>query len=327
MSQSIGFQLEINFPDQSPHTIPIGNKLSLGGSEKSELCIEDYGLSPIHLSFRIHNSVLSLHNLGGQNPTTLGEQILSHGKMYLLNVGDVIKVGDIEITIQEKSISEEAATEEEKVEAEEESSQGVQFQEMTDEQIQYEDDLGEQDTIDDKTFNIANYKETLKEELEDSTSDISEKKSVVKVNDKKCAPEDTIEKKKKSSFLSRTFGKKKKSSIPQVKAKPRPRKNSPGPFIRLFSLMINVSITLTIIYEVLSISQVSEIFSPVYNLLTPLLKQVPKSELLTLNIFSVLATYFLIEITTSIILSVNLGQFLLGIKTTNGAKRSSLRCR
>jgi hypothetical protein len=360
LSQPLGFQLEINFPDQSPHKIPLGSKLSLGGSDKSELCIEDYGLSPLHLSFRVHNNLLSLHNLGGKNSTHLGDQQLNHGKMYLLNIGDIIKVGDIEIKICESESAPVAAEETtpdqpSEVDPQDKTAPGFSFDKMTDEQIEeaendvddeegyYEEDAEfeeesspgffqrlknkfkkkkPQDEDEEEFILEEDYEdEDLEEESEDE-QDIDELLDDEEEGEEQ--PSQTLVMRLKNKLLK---GKKKdprelnikKSAAKVVKVQP------PGPFIRLFSLICNIALSVTLVFEVFPMFDLAKKIAPWYAKLDPVFAKVPYSHYISQDIFTVILTFIALDLVFALLLGVNLSQFILGIKSERGLVLSRIQ--
>ncbi|WP_127717382.1 FHA domain-containing protein [Halobacteriovorax sp. HLS] len=325
MTRPLSFELEINFPDQSPHNIPLENKLSLGSTDVSELCIEDYGLAPMHLSFRVHNGILSLHNLGGTYPTHLGEQKLNHGKMYLLNIGDIIKCGEVQIKILEGSIEQTPPapateqTEPENIDDTFEEMKVTEEQQAPIDEAPTPDELS--DTIfEDETDPSFQFDSMTEEQIQESEEDDDEDHSFLEG-----VKGSTLIERLKTRFLKRDFSEDprkieiKKSAATIVKVSP------PGPFLRLFALVINASITYTLVFEFLKDSSVATHFSAAYNKLLPLIKEVPYSHHITESLFSIILTFIALDLISSLIFGVNIGQLLVGIKSSRGVLISRIQ--
>ncbi|PIK16137.1 FHA domain-containing protein [Halobacteriovorax sp. JY17] len=310
MSNQINYELDIRFPDQSPHRVSIINKLSLGSSDKSELCIEDYNLSPLHLSFRTHNGVLSLHNLGGQNKTYLGKQELIHGKMYILNIGDELKLGDIEIFIREGDAPNETPDE----------LKGL-FEEKTDpvhqvvqeELIEYEDGDVQDEEIEAQTTpsfqSIDDLAEDDEEEFEDdeSTSE-SEGTLVQKLTN--------IFKVKKIDVKKDIVSKNKNKSIPRV---------PPGFFTRFFSFLSLIAISYSIVDQVFPIFEVNAHIGKYIADFQKIITPIPYSNILSAQIIQIILVFILIELSTTLLFGVNIAYLLLGVRGDSGAIASRIK--
>jgi hypothetical protein len=294
-----GFELELTFPDQSPQKIPLESKLSVGGSDKSELCIEDYGLSPLHLSFRIHNGVLSLHNLGGKNETLLGDQVLNHGKMYLLNIEDKIKVGDIEIKIcegvpVEQVISEPPLEESKPQDLEEKTEPGFKFDSMTDDQIEETENDDEEE-----------YEEFTNDEYEDEDEDEEESGPGFFQRIKEKFKKKEVQKDpRKLDF--------KKSAAKVTKVTP------PGPFIRLFALLANIAFCITLANDILPHFGLDTIFTSLYEKVLPALSKNPEALKAFEMAFNIVICFFAVELISVLLFGVNLCQFIFGFKSKKG---------
>ena len=308
-----GFELEITFPDQSPQRFPLESKLSIGGSDKSELCIEDYGLSPLHLSFRIHNAVLSLHNLGGKKQTLLGEQVLNHGKMYLLNFGDIIKVGDIDIKICEYVATAQTITEDpqpidnpkEVSELDDKTAPGFKFDSMTADQVD-EAELEEDDEYEeftDEEFDYEDQRPGLFQRIKNKFKR-KEKEEIDHEEDEVEEVEKEVENPRDLN-IKKSAGK--KITIP-----------APGPFIRLFSILANIALCFTLANDILPHFGLEGIFTSLYTAILPELNKVPQAVAIVEQVFNVLVCYFIIEFVSSILLGVNFCQYIFGFRSKNG---------
>lgn len=311
MSKYINYELDIRFPDQSPHRESITNKLSLGSSTKCDLCIEDYNLSPLHLSFRTHNGVLSLHNLGGTNITTLGTQELHHGKMYILNTGDNLKVGDIEIFIREgEAVEDDDQTPEELKELFEEKTD-PNFNIGTDDLIEYDESISTEESIDQDPHEEVNFQSAhdLIDDDEEYEENENDNKSIVQKLT-------NIFKFHKKDLQEEIVKNNKNISIPKV---------APGFFIRFFAFISLTALSYTVV----------DIFFPIFNVghyvdsyiisLQKLLENIPYSHYITLTVYKVALVYLVLEVFTTLLFGINITYLLLGIRNEDTAISKRIR--
>jgi len=97
------YALDIRVPDAAPQRVVIKRKIVLGSDPNADVSITGLGLSPRHCSFRVHNDILSIHNLG--NDTVIDKQELASGRMYIIDKGDKIKIGEMEIFIRKEKVA------------------------------------------------------------------------------------------------------------------------------------------------------------------------------------------------------------------------------
>lgn len=314
MSDQVSYELDIRFPDQSPHRVEIEGKLSLGSSEKSDLCIEDYGLSPVHLSFRTHNGVLSLHNLAGKNKTLLADQELIHGKMYILNIGDELKIGDINIFIREGEQTEETP-EELKSLFEDETDPNVEAPTPEKHSIEYEEVNNEDSTEsaqeEENSLNFQSINELADDEDdddEDYEEEAGEKTLVEKLTG--------IFKFKKTDLKEQIVSNNKNKTIPMV---------APGFFTRLFSFLSLLAISYTVVDQIFPIFEVGTFIDKYLLEFKALVSDVPYSKYVTLKILHIVVAYFAIDLITTFLFGVNIAYLLLGVRNDSGAIAKRLK--
>ena len=308
MSNNVTYELDIRFPDQSPHRVNIDGKLSLGSSDKSELCIEDYNLSPLHLSFRTHNGVLSLHNLGGQNKTILGSQELIHGKMYILNVGDELKLGDIEIFIREGEEKEETPDElkelfEEKTDPVLTSPQEELIDTREFEELEEAQEL-ESTTDESDSMNFQSLDELAEDEEDEYEESYEEQESGTLIQKLT-----NIFKIRKIDVEKDIIANNKNRSIPVV---------PPGFFVRLFSFLSLLAMSYSIVDQIFPIFEVNSLIEPYILELQKAISAIPYSNILSSQVIKVVAVYIAIEFITTLLLGVNIAYFLFGVRNDNG---------
>ncbi|MCO4792316.1 MAG: hypothetical protein KC493_01295 [Bacteriovoracaceae bacterium] len=105
--QKVLYFLDIRVPEADSHRVAVISSLSIGSSDEVEVSVEEFGLAPRHGIFRVHNDILSLHNLGGSGKSSIGDQELQHGKMYLVDSGDKLSLGELEIIVRSENIGSE----------------------------------------------------------------------------------------------------------------------------------------------------------------------------------------------------------------------------
>jgi len=103
--QKVVYFLDIQIPDGDTHRVAIFDSVSIGSSEEVEVSVEEFGLAPRHGIFKVHNDILSLHNLGGNGKTALDGNNLQHGKMYIVDTGDTLSMGELAIGIQSEEVA------------------------------------------------------------------------------------------------------------------------------------------------------------------------------------------------------------------------------
>ena len=102
MEQKEQYILKVEVPDDKPQEILIDNHLTIGKSSEAKLQLPGYSLASMQCIFREHNGILSILNSSKSQKTFLGAQQLGHGKMYILESGDIIKCGQVKITVVHK---------------------------------------------------------------------------------------------------------------------------------------------------------------------------------------------------------------------------------
>ena len=102
--QQLVYFLDFRIPGADSERIPVIDKITVGSAEDVEVSVDDFGLAPRHGIFRVHNDILSLHNLGGSDNSFIGKQPLIQGKMYIIDKGDKISLGDLEFIVRTEEV-------------------------------------------------------------------------------------------------------------------------------------------------------------------------------------------------------------------------------
>lgn len=104
-NNDFAFILETRIPDQSPRKIEVIDRVLAGIDPRNDLILIDPKIKTKHFLFRKRDDLLSVHYLGQDADTTLNTLRLEKGKVYLLEQGDILKVGKIEIAVlREKAV-------------------------------------------------------------------------------------------------------------------------------------------------------------------------------------------------------------------------------
>ena len=108
------FELQLTNMEDSP-VYDLTHQLSIG-SEIGNIVIADPSISPRHATFILQQEVISVIDHGSVSGTFVNGTKIPTGKYIILEESDVLKIGDLEIKIITKNISEEIEEIEEPVE-------------------------------------------------------------------------------------------------------------------------------------------------------------------------------------------------------------------
>jgi len=103
MESVLLYSLEIRLPNDTRERVNIKNKISLGSSDQADIKLDNIGLAPQHCLFRVHNEVLSIHNIGDE--VYLKKKELMHDRLYILEKGDKLTINGIPVLIRREKIS------------------------------------------------------------------------------------------------------------------------------------------------------------------------------------------------------------------------------
>lgn len=94
------YSLDVRIPDQLPKRIEIIDRVLAGIDPRNDLILIDPKVLAKHFLFRLRNNILTVQFLGKDAETFLNGLPLENGKLYILEKGDILKVGTIEIIIR-----------------------------------------------------------------------------------------------------------------------------------------------------------------------------------------------------------------------------------
>lgn len=97
------FHLVLTNIENSP-SYALETELSIG-SEAADIQIEDESLSPKHAVFKLQDGVVTVTDLGSEAGTRLGDHVLTKAKALILKDGDVLQLGQIEVTLKVEVVS------------------------------------------------------------------------------------------------------------------------------------------------------------------------------------------------------------------------------
>ncbi len=311
--------LDIKIPDEDSQRIPVQGKITVGSASDVDICIEEFGLAPRHCIFRDNNEVLTVQNTAGDGGVIVGKQELNHGKMYIVDKGDSVKIGDLTFVIRTEKVD-------------------VQFVDKQGETLTSTfTDVEEMDEDDAKTSSIISrissmFKRNKEEDLiEPEKEDIGH----VQVIDHSIQDEDEVEDDEEidededtapnRSFSSGSLGKIKSK---KVKISPFTLERRAGFIVRLLGFIINLALVYSIYLYALPLLKLESYFQKGFDLLSPFIQKgapllsphVPENILIFLSSYTflkILSLYLAFEIIAALFFGCSIGLFLLGA-TGNG---------
>lgn len=94
------FTLDVKIPDQSPIRLEVQDRILAGLDPRNDLILVDSKVLPKHFLFRKKDNILTVHYLGRDGDTFLNGLSLEQDKLYMLENGDVLKVGKVQIRVR-----------------------------------------------------------------------------------------------------------------------------------------------------------------------------------------------------------------------------------
>ena len=92
--------IDIIPPEGEPESFSLTHKIIIGGSDGADIVFKDFELKDIHCILKSQNELLSINNFGEKGTTLLNDFPLLPGKMYILDHGDEISLGEIKFIIK-----------------------------------------------------------------------------------------------------------------------------------------------------------------------------------------------------------------------------------
>jgi hypothetical protein len=103
-NEKVIFTLRVLLPDHSSRDILVIDQLLAGLDPRNDLILIGPKIKTKHFLFRNKNNTLTVHNLGEDHDSSLNGFPLEKGKLYLLEKGDSLKVGKIELSVQSSQV-------------------------------------------------------------------------------------------------------------------------------------------------------------------------------------------------------------------------------
>jgi len=325
----------------SEHIIHDGS--TIGASDEADLSFPRCGLSPLNGRFKLQNGVLTYTHLGDTGDTYIGEQQCQHKKMYILDIDDQLKMGELKCLIEKASeagpklhIDQELLLQNPESESkpEDQLSKPVLDEEpdgmtLIGLEVLRPDGSTENTSDDEPKLDSAS---GLFEEPEITKSE-TEQSLRLKTNSVVSPPEDISPKENKSKkqqpkplATRKAKPKKSKNDIEKIKKKTKKRKlatsvNLAGILPRIFGDVYNL-VFFVMAFNAFSISQnevlnsfansILSLLTPLKSLLPPVLPEV-QDVIFSLKTVSFLLAFFVWNVITGLCFSVNLGQWLVGL--------------
>lgn len=319
------------------------DRLVFGSDENCDIEITDLGLASKHAVFSQKKGVLIVQNVGGRHATKVNRQKLEQGKSYILDNGDQITMGKITVKVVEVEYEDEV----EEAVKEEEIPQHPQSNEHLTQSLSHIEpsDLEDEDEEDDEEDEVV-------EVVQESTSiDVGRllqqgKSQYIEDESKPSHRGDSSTLVKITRTIKKLFSRKNKPKketdakgqalprISQLAKKDQQQlkgkgtfggisKEIPGVIIRLYGFIITLSIAWLLslilsqtlgghvhiqeLHETLNL-WIDQNLSPLHPLL---------EELKGFHGQVFLATFFIIEFASALLLGVPLGLWLLGVRETS----------
>jgi hypothetical protein len=94
------YVLDVKIPDQLIKTYEVVDQLIAGLDPRNDLILVDPKIKTKHFLFEVKNQTLTVHHMGLDNETSLNGSTLEKDKHYILEKGDRLVVGKIEINVR-----------------------------------------------------------------------------------------------------------------------------------------------------------------------------------------------------------------------------------
>ncbi|MFT6070500.1 MAG: hypothetical protein ACJAT2_003182 [Bacteriovoracaceae bacterium] len=302
--------LDIKIPDEDSQRIPVQGKITVGSASDVDICIEEFGLAPRHCIFRDNNEVLTVQNTAGDGGIIVGKQELNHGKMYIVDKGDSIKIGDLTFVIRTEKVDGQF------VDDQGETLTDTYVDEMDEEEAKTSSFISRISSLF-KRNKAENLTEPEKEEIDKVQIIDHSAEEVEEDDDEVDEDEDTAPNRE---FPSGALG---KIEPKKVRVSPYIVARRAGFIVRLLGLIINLAVVYSIYLYALPLLKIEAYFQKGFDLLTPFIEKgmpllsphVPESILTFLSSYTflkILSLYLAVEIIAALIFGCSIGLFLLG---------------
>jgi hypothetical protein len=101
LSKELIYTLDVRIPDNLPVQTDVLDTIVAGIDPRNDLILLDKKIKPKHFIFNRNDEILNVHYLGDDGDTFLNLHLLEKNKSYILENGDVLKIGKVEIIIRQ----------------------------------------------------------------------------------------------------------------------------------------------------------------------------------------------------------------------------------
>ena len=321
--------LNLFSPDGEETALILDKKLTIGGHASNSLCLLHPSIDDYHCVIQQKDDVVVIHNLASQDKVTRIEGFsLGQGKMYLLNPGDTIHLGEYQLLlpINEIEIIDEPAipsipTTDDTEDTEEE--------ENDDDEIEAE--LTKEQTADDISLSGLIVRDDLSPDTneEDESEDIDEEamsdtdqrllQAIQEGRQPNCEAS-------KTTFLTRLFRLEKFFNRQKQKTKAelfqRMRLPIPSPLLKIYAFVATIPLAFCCAYTFFPImgitSVLKEFLDPFAMMLEEYFELGIETHATVTEVFYFIATAFIIDFFSQISLGATIPYFLMGIKSNDG---------
>lgn len=305
--------LDIKIPDEDSQRIPVQGKVTVGSASDVDICIEDFGLAPRHCIFRDNNEVLTVQNTAGDGGVVVGKQELNHGKMYIVDKGDSIKIGDLTFIIRTEKVDVQFIDDEGKT--------------LTSTNVEEMDEEGESKTRSFVSRLSGMFKRNKEEDLTEPEEEEIDNIQVIDHTQDEFVDESDEEEVSNDEVTApnRNFGAGAlgKVTAKKVRVSPYSLKRRAGFIVRLLGFIINLTLVYSIYLYALPLFKVESYFQKGFDFLNPFITKalplisphVPENIILFLTSYTflkILSLFIVLEIASSLVLGSSIGLFLLG---------------
>lgn len=333
MSEKVSvYYLEVHDPSEGKNQVRVHGEISLGSAHSNSICVEEVELAPKHCVFRVHQEVLTVFQVAESGTSKIGRQSLDAGRMYILEKGDKLTLGELKIVVRlEKEIIEEALPDDED-ELEDITDPNVGTPALDqDEEAEDEEEHEAKPSFFSKLK--ARFKRAPKEDIDESDEEEIEELSEDLEDEEGAEEEEKTDEIKNSIYIpkAKVDEEDEEDKKPAKKKKPKIRINRddiPAFFARLYAFLAEIIIAFAFVANIAPILELEAIYTQLNNDLVPLVQKGLDLAgpllgehahyldfLKSFSFLSVFVTWFALNLVSSLIMGATLGLALLSVRT------------
>ena len=316
----LAYSLDLRVPDQDNKRVPVNPLITLGSDQEADICLQNFTLAPKHCVFRVNNEVLSILNLAPDGATKIGKQELGQGKMYIIDKGDEIDLGEMSIYIRREKVPlGQGASSEDTASRKGKGFFGKLFGKEKKKEVEEEGSADESEG--DKTEEGVDLAELSKEESKEEAKRLKEEEKQSKVREK-----ERVKKEKKEE--------KERNKREAVRKREVARENRPGFIVRSYAFAMNLFLAYNVykfLVPALHLDKLlKKLYAPFSVHIMSIFLQLPDDYLALLGqdnigilasfkVFQLLMTLLVVDLLSHLLLGTSLPLFLLSVRGTGGA--------